>query len=68
MPRKKSRAPTGVLTRSPISLRLLPEEKAALSELAQQQGNSLACQARDLVLDSLGRARSAPAMTTTKAR
>lgn len=56
-PRKKSRAPMGVLTRSPISLRLLPEEKEALAELAQQQGSSLACMARNLVLEGLTRLR-----------
>lgn len=48
-----SRAPIGVLTAKPIALRLMPDERARLEQVAQAEGRSLASQARMFVLAGL---------------
>lgn len=53
VPEKKSRAPTGVLTRSPVSLRLYEDELKRLKAGAQKEQRTDAAFARLLVLFAL---------------
>ncbi|WP_377153636.1 hypothetical protein ACFJIX_18800 [Roseateles sp. UC29_93] len=53
MPEKKTRAPTGVLTRSPVSLRLYEDELKRLKAGAHKEQRTDAAFARLLVLFAL---------------
>jgi len=58
------RAPNGVVTKKPIPLRLLPEERAAVEALAAREQRSLASTCRLVLLRGLVAAEGASSPLT----
>jgi hypothetical protein len=52
-PQGPRRAPAGVMSTKPVSLRLLPAERAQLEQLARREPRSLASLARLIYLEGL---------------
>jgi hypothetical protein len=55
MPRTQGprRAPAGVVTKKPVSMRLLPDERAMLLRLSERENRSIASMARRVYLEGL---------------
>jgi hypothetical protein len=67
MPNDKGprRAPIGVVSGKPISMRLLPDERASLMRLSRKENRSMASMARRAYLAGLPLVGGGPAKSTT---